>query len=139
MYSETTEVNQVALEGFPSSAPLFVGAACAGDTGFDWIPSAETDTVPAGMAKLCRSCPAQGECLAWALSWDAEGYWGGTTTATKHQNTTAQGRRRCTDAAAAAEGARMPKQTASARSAPETEGSDDHHITVGTASANPSS
>ena len=81
MYSETTEVNQVALEGFPSSAPLFVGAACAGDTGFDWIPSAETDTVPAGMAKLCRSCPAQGECLAWALSWDAEGYWGGTTTA----------------------------------------------------------
>ena len=81
MYPEITEANQVALEGSPSNAPLLVGAACAGDTQYDWIPAAETDTVPAGMAALCSSCPAQTECLLWAMSWDAEGYWAGTTTA----------------------------------------------------------
>lgn len=81
MYPEITEVNLVALEGRPSSAPLLVGAACAGNTQFDWIPAVETDTVPAGMAALCSSCPARSECLAWALSWDADGYWAGTTTA----------------------------------------------------------
>lgn len=81
MYSQITAVNQVALEGSPSSAPSLSGAACAGDTQFDWIPAAETDTVPAGMAVLCNACPARSECLAWAVSWDAEGYWGGTTTA----------------------------------------------------------
>ena len=81
MYPEITEVTQVALEGSPSNAPLRSGAACAGDTQFDWIPAVETDTVPAGMATLCQACPAQTDCLAWAMAWDADGYWAGTTTA----------------------------------------------------------
>lgn len=30
---------------------------------------------------LCRTCPVQGSCLAWALeSGDLHGVWGGTTT-----------------------------------------------------------
>ena len=55
MYPEITEVTQVALEGSPSNVPLLSGAACAGDTQFDWIPAVETDTVPAGMATLCQA------------------------------------------------------------------------------------
>ena len=80
MYPEITEVTQVALEGSPSNAPLFSGAACAGESQYDWLPDNETDTVPAGMAALCNGCPARVECLTWAVSWDAEGYWAGTTT-----------------------------------------------------------
>lgn len=81
MYSGTTEVTPVALEGFvPSSAPHLFGAACAGDLIHDWFPAREPDGVPAEIAAVCGRCPVREECLRWALSFDAEGLWAGTTT-----------------------------------------------------------
>lgn len=29
---------------------------------------------------ICRRCPVQRDCLAWAIAADADGIWGGTTT-----------------------------------------------------------
>lgn len=78
-YDGTTTVTPVALEGLPSSGPFFLGAACAGDTGFDWTPDLEPVTVPPEQAALCAGCPAREQCLQWALDHDAAGIYAATT------------------------------------------------------------
>lgn len=81
MYPGTTKASPVAVEGSSSTAPVSTGALCAGNTTIDWVPQHETDAVPTSVAALCARCPLRVECLKWATDFDAEGYWGGTTTA----------------------------------------------------------
>ena len=79
MYPKTTAVNTVAVEDFTSTATA-LRAACAGNTTIDFFPQREARKVPAAARTLCDSCPLRDPCLAWAISFDAEGYWAGTTT-----------------------------------------------------------
>lgn len=81
MYAESTKNTQVALEGFPSGAPSFEGALCAGNTQFDWVPDEEPTTLPEAQKALCRACPMVQQCLQWATTTGAVGIWGGTTAA----------------------------------------------------------
>lgn len=35
--------------------------------------------VPVDLRVLCGTCPVQTECLEWAMRWNEEGIWGGTS------------------------------------------------------------
>lgn len=81
MYSETTEVTPVALEGSsPSNVPHLEDAACLGDLSLDWFPDREPNVVPKSIVALCTSCPVRDACLQRAIDCNAEGIWAGTTT-----------------------------------------------------------
>lgn len=58
-------------------------AACAGSGNAEaWFPNTELDNYGEYLyAKaLCKSCPVQSDCLAWALAVpELHGCWGGTT------------------------------------------------------------
>ena len=119
MYPEITEVTQVALEGSPSNAPLLSGAACAGDTQFDWIPAVETDTVPAGMA-----------CSASAAA---------AVAATRPPAMKGPVPRRSTGRGAAVVGARTPRLIGSVANVPATEEARDYRRALGTSRSHPDS
>jgi len=40
---------------------------------------------PVVLAGICASCEAKTECLEYALKWDVDGYWGGTTEADRRR------------------------------------------------------
>lgn len=58
--------------------PVWPEAACRG-SGLDWFPSRHDLWAEADAVNVCRTCPHQAECLAWAIEHDEHGIWGGTT------------------------------------------------------------
>lgn len=58
-----------------------ISAPCVDRVDLEWVPELEDDVVPAAQLALCLSCPLRADCLQLAVTTDAEGYWGGTTSA----------------------------------------------------------
>lgn len=62
-------------------------AACVGLPVDWWVPAAPEDhgrgrpiPEPAPQAvAMCADCPVRSECLAYAVEWNEQGYWGGLT------------------------------------------------------------
>ena len=51
-------------------------AACANDPVCDrWVEAEK----PSALVRLCHTCPLQQPCLDYALAYDVQGVWGGTT------------------------------------------------------------
>lgn len=46
--------------------PVWPEAACRG-SGLDWFPSRHDLWAEADAVNVCRTCPHQAECLAWAI------------------------------------------------------------------------
>jgi hypothetical protein len=65
------------------------------DAGFDFIPDTETQAGLAEAQQWCRTCPVRTQCLAWAMLYQAEGYWGGTTTYQRNQLRRVRTRAKC--------------------------------------------
>lgn len=61
-----------------SLVPVWPEAACRG-SGLDWFPSRHDLRAEAAAINVCRTCPHQVECLAWAVEHDECGIWGGVT------------------------------------------------------------
>lgn len=76
-------------------AGWMAGAACKGVPLPVFVPDRET---PAGLetAKAyCDPCPARTSCLAWAMLYRCEGYWGGTSTYQRQQAMRVRTRAKC--------------------------------------------
>lgn len=70
-------------------------AACNGVPLDVFVPDYET---PAGLEAArvyCNPCPARAECLAWAMLYRCEGYWGGTDTYQRKQAMRVRTRAKC--------------------------------------------
>lgn len=65
------------------------------NAGFDFIPDAETEAGVQEARQWCHGCPVRTECLAWAMLYGAEGYWGGTTTYQRAQLRRVRTRSKC--------------------------------------------
>lgn len=48
-------------------------------------PGRPAPSPPPEVLAYCRPCPVRDRCLAWALAFEEQGYWGGTTTAQRRQ------------------------------------------------------
>jgi hypothetical protein len=56
------------------------------DTELFFLPDTPGATrYPTVLAGICASCEAKTECLEYALKWDVDGYWGGTTEADRRR------------------------------------------------------
>lgn len=56
--------------------------ACVGMDTNKFYPPSETDTRSAYVTEakaICKPCPVRTECLNWALRYEEQGLWGGTT------------------------------------------------------------
>lgn len=62
---------------------------------FDFVPDRETDEGAVEAQAWCRTCPVRTTCLAWAMLYGAEGYWGGTTTYQRNQLRRVRTRAKC--------------------------------------------
>lgn len=69
---------EAGLVSDPVLVPVWPEAACRG-SGLDWFPSRHDLRAEAAAINVCRTCPHQAECLAWAIEHDEHGIWGGTT------------------------------------------------------------
>jgi hypothetical protein len=68
--------------------------ACNG-VGLDFVPDAETERGLAEAKAFCNACAVRTECLAWAMLYRCEGYWGGTTTYQRLQLMRVRTRAKC--------------------------------------------
>ena len=50
-----------------------------------FLPDNRASRYPTVLASICASCEAKTECLEYALKWDVDGYWGGTTEADRRR------------------------------------------------------
>lgn len=69
---------EAGLVSDPVLVPVWPEAACRG-SGLNWFPSRHDLRAEAAAINVCRTCPHQVECLAWAIEHDECGIWGGTT------------------------------------------------------------
>ena len=69
---------EAGLVSDPVLVPVWPEAACRG-SGLDWFPSRHDLRAEAAAINVCRTCPHQAECLAWAVEHDECGIWGGVT------------------------------------------------------------
>ena len=46
-----------------------------------WHPKFDAPSSTAAAKAICKLCPVQSECLDWALKYDENGVWGGTSEA----------------------------------------------------------
>lgn len=69
---------EAGLVSDPVLVPVWPEAACRG-SGLDWFPPHHDLRAEAAAINVCRTCPHQAECLAWAIEHDERGIWGGTT------------------------------------------------------------
>ena len=67
--------------------PVFSNpAACEGTDTDQWFPVNSSDYAhKEHLARICASCPVKIECLEYALEYNVEGWWGGTTAAVRRQ------------------------------------------------------
>jgi hypothetical protein len=54
-------------------------AACLGAPVGLFVPEHERPHPPPEVLAYCDRCLVRDRCLAWALAWNEEGYWGGTS------------------------------------------------------------
>lgn len=54
-------------------------ANCAGTDTEDWFTETTIYTNKDTLKKICNACEAQDECLQYALEYNVQGYWGGTS------------------------------------------------------------
>ncbi len=60
-----------------SSLPYLPQAVCVEIDPEMWFPDANTNTKVA--KKICAECPEKNPCLAYALTYNVTGIWGGTS------------------------------------------------------------
>lgn len=54
-------------------------ANCAGTDTEDWFTDSTIYVNKDTLKKICNACEAQDECLKYALEYNVQGYWGGTS------------------------------------------------------------
>jgi hypothetical protein len=73
----------------------WMGQGACRSAQFDFTPDAETNKGLAEAGAWCNVCPVRTECLAWAMLYRCEGYWGGTTTYQRLQLMRVRTRAKC--------------------------------------------
>ena len=54
--------------------------ACEGTDNEMWFPHKQGEYKEQQLLfRICNGCPAKAECLEYALEWNVDGYWAGTT------------------------------------------------------------
>ena len=54
--------------------------ACEGTDNDMWFPYKQGEYKEMQLlSRICNGCPAKAECLEYALEWNVDGYWAGTT------------------------------------------------------------
>lgn len=56
-------------------------AICNGEAPQVFFPAYDAPSSTASAKAICKNCPVAGECLDWALKYDEDGVWGGTSEA----------------------------------------------------------
>lgn len=70
-------------------------AACRGSD-YEFVPHTETETGAAeAAAAWCNTCPVRDECLTTAVQNGWQGYWGGTSTASRNRLRAPKNRAKC--------------------------------------------
>lgn len=61
-------------------------AACQGTDTNDWFPdNGNTYHQKESLIRICAGCPVKVQCLEYALDYNVEGWWAGTTSAVRRQ------------------------------------------------------
>jgi len=79
--------------------PAYDGGDCTGtDPNLFFPPLYDDDApvvIPNAVKVMCGMCPFVGDCLKWAMTHDAYGFWAGTSRYQRHQLGRDQHRARC--------------------------------------------
>ena len=61
-------------------------AACEGTDTNDWFPVSTSEYADKEiLARICAGCQAKTECLEYALEYNVDGWWAGTTAGVRRQ------------------------------------------------------